>query len=194
MNRPGFSRVSYNGGNGGINARATAQEEAAGRDRHIPAAAPQTQHALAARSDPRQRFSANRGAPPVAATPAPGAFKGIGVVPARQPAATAFHPKELPPVERPASPNTGNPKLDQKYRNQQEDPIAQQNQDRQKLQQNQDKEHQQLAKQQATQGRTQQVEQQTPATNAPIAAKTYAADTADTAETAAKRTPRVSWW
>ena len=117
VNRTGLNRVSYNGGNGGINARATAQEEAAGRDRHIPAAAPQTQHALAARNDPQQRFSANRGAPPVAATPAPGAFKGLGVVPARQPAAAAFHPKELPPVERPASPATGNPKLDQKYQN-----------------------------------------------------------------------------
>ena len=160
VNRPGLSRVSYNGGNGGINARATAQEEAAGRDRHTPAAAPQTQHALAARNDPQQRFSANHGAPPIAATPAPGASNGRAIVPARQPAAAAFHPKELPPVERPASPNTGNPKLDQKYQKGQDNLIAQQNQDRQKLQQKQDKDHQQLAKQQSTQGRTQQVELQ----------------------------------
>ncbi len=160
VNRPGLSRVSYNGGNGGVSARATAQEEAAGRDRHIPAAAAQAQHALAARNDSQQRFSANHGAPPAAATPAPGAYKGPGVVPARQPAAAAFHPKELLAVDRPASPDTGNPKLDQKYRNQQNNLIAQQNQDRQKLQQNQDKDHQQLARQQATQGRTQQVEQQ----------------------------------
>jgi hypothetical protein len=160
VNRDGGNRVSYNGGNGGINARATAQEEAAGRDRHIGSAAPQTQHALAARNDPQQRFSANHGAPPVAATPAPGVFKDRAVVPARQPAAAAVHPKELPPVERPASPNTGNPKLDQKYQKGQENLIAQQNQDRQKLQQKQDKDHQQLAKRQADEGRTQQVERQ----------------------------------
>lgn len=160
VNRDGGSRVSYNGGNGGINARATPQEEAAGRDRHIRSAAPQTEHALAARNDPQQRFSANHGAPPVAATPAPGAFKDRAVVSAREPAAATAHPKELPPVERPASPNTGNPKLDQRYQKQQENLIAQQNQDRQKLQQKQDLEHQQLARQQAGQGRTQQVEQQ----------------------------------
>jgi hypothetical protein len=160
VNRPGDNRTSYNGGNGGINAHATAQEEANGHERHTPPAAPQTQHALAARNDLQQRFSANHGAPPVAATPAPGAFKDRTVVPARQPATAVVHPKELPPIERPASPNTGDPKLDQKYQKQQENLITQQNQDRLKLQQKQDQEHQHLAKQPAGQGRTQQVEQQ----------------------------------
>jgi hypothetical protein len=160
VNRPGDNRTSYNGGNGGINVHATAQEEANGHERHTAPAAPQTQHALAARNDLQQRFSANHGAPPVAATPAPGAFKDRAVVPARQPGTAAFHPKELPPIERPASPNTGNPKLDQKYQKQQENLIAQQNQDRLKLQQKQDQEHQQLSKQPAGQARTQQVEQQ----------------------------------
>src|ERR1700677_2488510 len=37
------NRVSYNGGNGGINARPTAAEEAAARDRHVPPVAAQTQ-------------------------------------------------------------------------------------------------------------------------------------------------------
>jgi hypothetical protein len=89
----------------------------------------------------------------------PGAFKDRAVVPARQPAAAAVHPNELPPIQRSASPDTGNPKVDQKYQKQQENRIAQQTQDRQKLQQKQDQEHQQLAKQQADQGRMQQVEQ-----------------------------------
>ena len=72
----------------------------------------------------------------------------------------AVHPKDLPPVERPAAPKTGNAKLDQKYQKQQDKVVAKQNQDRQKLQQKQDKEHQQLAKQKAAPARMQQVEQQ----------------------------------
>jgi Skp family chaperone for outer membrane proteins len=137
------NRVSYNGGNGGINARATSEEEAAARGRHTGPVAAQTQHAWAARNNPQQRFSANHGAPPVTATPR---------------ANLASHPKELPPIQR-SAPNTGNAKLDQKYQKQQGKLIAQQNHDRQKLQQQQDKEHQQLAKQKANQEKTQQVEQ-----------------------------------
>ena len=138
------NRVSYNGGSGGINARATAQEEAAARGSHTPAVAAQTQHAWAARNDPQQRFAANHGAPPVTAT-------------AR--ATAASHPKELAPVERPAAPNTGNAKLDQKYQKQQDQVVAKQNQDRQKLQKQQDKEHQQLARQKANPVKSQQLEQ-----------------------------------
>ncbi len=66
------------------------------------------------------------------------------------PRGNAVHPNELPPVERPAAPNTGNAKQDQKYQKQQEKLVAQQNKERQKLQQQQEKEHQQLAKQNAT--------------------------------------------
>jgi hypothetical protein len=139
------NRIGFNGGRGGIDARATTQEEAAARGRHVPAVAAQTQHAWAARSDPQQRFAANHGAPPVTAT-------------ARTTAAS--HPNQLAPVERPAAPNTGNAKQDQKYQQEQNKVIAKQNQERQKLQQTQDKEHQQLAKQKASPVRTQQLEQQ----------------------------------
>jgi len=137
------NRVSYNGGNGGIDAHATSEEEAAARGRHTGPVAEQTQHAYSARNNPQQRFSANHGAPPLAATPR---------------ANLASHPKELPPIER-ATSNTGNAKLDQKYQKQQGKLIAQQNQDRQKLQKQQDKEHQQLSRQKADPVRTQQVEQ-----------------------------------
>ena len=71
---------------------------------------------------------------------------------------SAAHPKELPPV-RASAPNTGNPKLDQKYQQQQQSVIAKQNQQRQQLQQKQDQEHQQLTRQNAPPARTQQVEQ-----------------------------------
>jgi WXXGXW repeat (2 copies) len=139
------NRVSYNGGNGGINARATSQEEAAARGRHTGPVAAQTQHAWSANNNPQQRFSANHGTPPVAATARPN---------------TAVHPSELPPVGRLATPNTGNARLDQQYQKQQETIVAKQNQDRQRLQQRQDTEHQQLTRQNAAPQRVQQAEQQ----------------------------------
>jgi WXXGXW repeat (2 copies) len=170
------NRVSYNGGNGGIDARPTPQEEAAARERHIPPIAAQTQHLQAARSNPQLRASMNHGKPAIAATARPGEFSGRGVVeakeaggeykgpenrggPAGSPAHPAVHPKDLPPAERPAAPNTGDAKLDQKYQQQQQKLAAQQDKERQKLQQQQDKEHQQLAKQKADNASTQQLEQ-----------------------------------
>ena len=139
------NRVSFNGGSGGISARATASEQTAARGAHTGPVSAQTQHAFAAKNDPQQRLSANHGAPPVSAT-------------AR--ANTAVHPKELPPVQRPASSQTGNARLDQQNQKQQDKLVAQQGQDRQKLQQRQEQEHQQLSRQKAAPERMQQVEQQ----------------------------------
>jgi hypothetical protein len=175
------TRVSYNGGNGGINARPTPQDEAAAHDRHIPPAAAQTQHMQAARGNPELRASANHGKPPVAATVRPGEFSGREAVPARQAGgvynpppnrgtaqprsenggrpATAVHPNDLPPMERPPAPNTGNAKTDQKYQQQQQKLQQKQDQERQKLQQQQEKEHQQIAKQNANEAKKQQTEQ-----------------------------------
>ncbi len=174
------SHVSYNGGNGGISARPTSQEEAAGRDRHIPPVAAQTQHAQAARANPQQRASVNMGKPGVAATPRTGDFNDRGAVPAKAAgapytppnrggtqersqgnasgASTPVHPHDLPPLAR-STPDTGNPKLDKKYQQQQGKQIAKQQQERDKLQQKQDQEHVQLDKQKATEPQRQQVEQ-----------------------------------
>jgi hypothetical protein len=181
------TRVSYNGGNGGIERRPTRQEEGAMHERHIPPAAAQTQHMQAARGNPELRASANHGKPPVAATARPGAFSGREAVSARaagapynpppnrgraesRPAnggggggggrpATAYHPKELPPMERPAAPNTGNPKRDQKYQQEQQKLQQRQDQERQKLQQQQEKDHQRLEQRHATEPTKQQTEQ-----------------------------------
>jgi hypothetical protein len=173
------NHVSYNGGEGGISARPTPREEAAARDRHLPPAAVQTQHVQAARGNPQLRASANHGKPPIAATARPGEFSGRGVVQAKDAGAPytprnrggaaprtespmqrpIVHPKDLPPAGRPAPPSTGNPKMDQKYQQQQQKLVAQQEKDRQKLQQQQEKEHQQLEKQKADDSRRQQVEQ-----------------------------------
>jgi WXXGXW repeat (2 copies) len=168
------TRVSYNGGNGGINERPRPEEEAAAHARHLPPIPVQRQHVQAARSDQELRASVNRGKPPVAATPKPGAFKERGVVPAREAGAihnaapenknnpsrrpTAVHPNELPRAERPGPPNTGNPRQDQKYQKQQEKLFTQQDKERQRLQQRQEKEHQQLARQNVDEARKQQVE------------------------------------
>src|SRR6266853_584742 len=192
------NHVSYNGGNGGINRRPTPQEEAAARERHIPPAAVQTQHAQAARTNPQQRASVNMGKPSVAATPRPGVFNDRAVVPAKAAGApytppanrganrggnqprpgnnnrpsnnagsnnnaarpsTPVHARDLPPADRPGAPNTGNPKLDRKYQQQQEKVFGKQEQERQKLQQRQDQEHQRLTQQHANDSRQQQVEQ-----------------------------------
>jgi len=191
------THVSYNGGNGGVSARPTPQQEAAAHERHIPPVAVQTQHAQAARTNPQQRASVNMGKPPVAATPKPGVFNHPAVVPAKAAGApytppanrganrngnqprpgnnnrpsnnagnnnaarpsTPVHPHDLPPAARPSAPNTGEPKVDQKYQQQQEKVFAQQEQERQKLQQKQDQEHQRLTQQNASEAAKQQVEQ-----------------------------------
>jgi len=179
INTTTINRVSYNGGNGGIDARPTPQEEAAEHDRHIPPVAAQDQHVQAARGNPQLRASANHGKPAIAATEKPGEFSGHGVVEAKEagapykaadnrgaaaahaesPARPAVHPNDLPPAERPAPPNSGNAKADKKYQQQQDKLYAKQDQERQKLQQKQDQEHQQLAQQKASDAKTQQLEQ-----------------------------------
>jgi hypothetical protein len=154
------NRVSYNGGTGGIEARPTPEQTAAGSQRHIPAVAAQTEHAQAARANPEQRAGVNHGSPAIAATAKPGDFNaehgavrskeatepsraGTGAT-ATEPR-PAVHPSELPPIARPAPANSGNAKADKKYEQQQDKLIAQQTQERQQLQQKQDAEHQQKA-------------------------------------------------
>ncbi len=116
VNNITVNRVSYNGGRGGIEARPSAADEAAARDRHIAVTSVQRRHEETARSNPALRASENKGHPPIAATPRPGAFSGPGVVPAEHavrtrgtmsvihanPAPRAEHPENRPaPREEP---------------------------------------------------------------------------------------------
>lgn len=94
-------RVSFNGGNGGVNARPTSQDQAAARERHIPPVAAQTQHVQAARAAPALRATANHGKPAVAATPRPGAINDRGVVPAKQSGASYDSPAANRAVAQP---------------------------------------------------------------------------------------------
>jgi hypothetical protein len=76
VNNTTVNRVSYNGGEGGITARPTPEQERVAQERHIAPVAAQQQHIQAARSNPAMRASQNQGRPSVAATSRPGEFSG----------------------------------------------------------------------------------------------------------------------
>src|SRR5271155_2164263 len=78
------NRVSFNGGSGGVNVRATSQQEAFANEKHMAPVAAQTAHVQSARANPELRASANHGKPPIAATSKPGAFKESGAVAAKE--------------------------------------------------------------------------------------------------------------
>lgn len=186
-NNTTINRVSYNGGNGGIEARPTPQEEAAARERHVAPVAAQTRQVQEARSNPQLRAAANHGKPPIAATPKPGVFRGRDVVqakeagaPYRPPAERAVprpnenapgargenniprpptHARDLQNHDVPAPHHTGNAKLDQKYAQQQQKLYTKMNQEHQNLEQKQAREDQRLQQQHANEARRQQTEQ-----------------------------------
>ena len=101
VNNTTINRVSYNGGTGGITARPTPQQEAAANQRHVAATSAQTEHERAASQDRSLLASENHGRPPIAATAKPGAFKGAGVVAARNAPVNT-------PATRPPQGNNGN--------------------------------------------------------------------------------------
>jgi hypothetical protein len=103
VNDTTMNRVSYNGGNGGIKARPTPQEEAAASQRHIAPVAAQTQHVQEARGNPQLRASVNQGKPPIAATEKPGEFSGHSVIAAKE-AGAPYHP----PANRAGDESKGN--------------------------------------------------------------------------------------
>ncbi|HUL32716.1 MAG TPA: YXWGXW repeat-containing protein [Candidatus Eisenbacteria bacterium] len=170
----GNSHVSYNGGRGGLDARPTAEEQAAIHDRHIPPIPSQVQHMEASRENTSLRSAVNRGRPPIAATSRPGAFKEPGVVKATEAGhynpprtehsvgypGSAVHPKDLPANSRMNAPSSGNPKEDKSYQQEQEKLYTKQAQERQQLQQKQEQEHQRYSQQQAGQQQMQQLERQ----------------------------------
>jgi WXXGXW repeat (2 copies) len=71
-----IDRVSYNGGNGGVTARPTPQQQDFARQRHMAPVAGQTRQMQAARDNRDLRASVNHGKPPIAATTRPGEFTG----------------------------------------------------------------------------------------------------------------------
>ena len=77
---PHESRVSFNGGTGGIADRPTAEEASYEHEQHIAATSKQVAHERTAMNTPGQHFKANQGRPDVAATARPSKFIGNGAV------------------------------------------------------------------------------------------------------------------
>jgi hypothetical protein len=173
------TRVSYNGGSGGINRRPTAQEESFSKERHVQPVAAQNEHAQSARNNPEQRASVIHGSP-AAAVARPESARPENARPeqarpetvrpetarpetARPESAVArpvVHPNDLPARQPFAAPNTGSAAHDQKLQQQHTQLIAKQDQQRQQLQQKQDQEHQRQTTQKANDAGKQQLEQQ----------------------------------
>lgn len=133
INNTTINRVSYNGGNGGISARPTPQQESVARESHIPPVAAQTQHEQAARTNPEQRASVNHGTPTVAATPKPGAFSDRAVVHARATGTPYVAPVRaaVQPANTPGSPKNNAARTDRTMPNNPPEnraPIARPNQ------------------------------------------------------------------
>lgn len=95
VNNTTVTRVSFNGGSGGVAARPSAAEMAVEHDRHIGFTPVQRQHEQMARSDTSLRASVNGGHPAIAATARPAVFSGHGVVAAHG-ARLAPHAAEAP--------------------------------------------------------------------------------------------------
>jgi len=171
------TRISYNGGNGGVTVRPTPEQVSAEHERHLPPVAVQREHVQTARTNPELRANVNHGKPPIAATPRPAALKEG--VPAKEAGApynpgnrgennrgeanvpkppNATHAKDLTPHEKPPAPNTGNTKQDAKYQKQQDKLYAKQEQEHQKVAQQQEQQHQKMQQQQEQQ--RQKMEQQ----------------------------------
>ncbi len=83
INNVNVTRVSYNGGAGGVMAAPTAQERVAEREQHLQPTPLQLRHREEAQRNPGLSARANHGHPAIAATPRAAAFNAPGVVRAR---------------------------------------------------------------------------------------------------------------
>lgn len=92
------SHVAFNGGEGGVSARPTAEQEQWAHERHIPPVAAQVQHVKEASQNRANFARVNNGKPAIAATPRPGVFKGPGVVTAKA-AGAPYHAPTMSPKE-----------------------------------------------------------------------------------------------
>ena len=176
------SRVSFNGGRGGVNARPTVQEQSALRMRHIGPVAAQTRQLAYARSNRQFRASVNHGAPPIAATRRPGEFSGSGVIRTSVPgavhtpsarqannAARRANPsarqnshqpgRYVPASHRSEAPGRSTTAGNSRYQQQRNQLMAQQAREHQTLQQRQNRERQQAQQQRASNAQHQQMQQ-----------------------------------
>jgi YXWGXW repeat-containing protein len=170
------TRVSFNGGPGGINRRPERDELRAEHERHVPMTAEQTRHFEGARGDRSFLASVNHGRPEVAATARPGEFRGRGEEHGR--GANVNRPAEnrndsnrvdrsrdngrnrgdRPPSARSSHDTSSNSRLDDKHQRESDKMQRQQDADRQKMQRQHDQEQQKFSRQNANQQRQDQVQ------------------------------------
>ena len=98
------SHVAFNGGQGGISARPSAQEEAYSHEHHTAPVAAQVQQRESASKNRALFASTNHGRPAVAATAKPGEFSGRGVVAAKAAGGTYHAPAMSPKAARASAP------------------------------------------------------------------------------------------
>ncbi|MBS0430937.1 MAG: YXWGXW repeat-containing protein [Proteobacteria bacterium] len=101
------TRVSYNGGRGGLTARPTQAQLAATQERRFDPTAAQVHQRDLAKNDPAQQFKANHGRPSVTATSRPGNFKPAQTIPNGAAAAAPQSPGKTPRTEAATSRSDG---------------------------------------------------------------------------------------
>ncbi len=92
---PNATRVSFNGGHGGLTIQPTPQQLAAGHERHVAATSMQLEHQHMASTNKALFASQNHGQPAIAATGKPGEFSGKGVI-AAKPSTASLPTSNLP--------------------------------------------------------------------------------------------------
>jgi hypothetical protein len=135
VNNTTATRVSFNGGKGGVRAQPSAEQRAAARAPHQPATASQTQH---------REASITTRSPSAAPTEK------------RSP----MHAADLPAIAHQPAPSTGNAERDQANQRAQDNLRDGQEKQRQDLQRTQAADHERAAKQPSSSGNAQQLEQQ----------------------------------
>jgi hypothetical protein len=94
------NHVAFNGGEGGVAARPTHEEEIAKHEHHTEPLAAQTRHEHMAGQNKQNFASANHGRPAIAATAKPGVFSVKGVVAAKSAGAPYKAPAMSPKQAR----------------------------------------------------------------------------------------------
>ena len=168
------NHVAFNGGEGGVEARPTAEEERFASERHTPALASKVRQENLSSQNKALIARENQGRPAIAATGRPGAFTGRDVVAAHE-AGAAYHEPAMSPKEArgPGGENRGaenrgaeNRAAESRKENNREaarpenrENSAQARQERQSARQNKTEQPRQEQKQQR-QGEKQQAQQQ----------------------------------
>src|SRR5450755_1378906 len=107
------NHAAFNGGEGGVRARPTHEEEVAEHEHHREPLASQTHHEHMASQNKQNFASANHGRPAIAATAKPGVFRGKGIVAAKSAGAPyrtpAMSPKQARGSSTPATKHASSP-------------------------------------------------------------------------------------